>query len=83
MKRYWFCGKLYGWGWTPITWEGWLATVIFAAVIIAATLLFTFLPATPVNTFMVSGALLAVTALMLILCYFTGEKPRFRWGKRD
>ena len=29
-SRPWFGPKKYlGWGWTPITWEGWLATAVF------------------------------------------------------
>ncbi len=29
-QKYWFKRKLYGWGWTPATWQGWL--VLFASV---------------------------------------------------
>lgn len=25
-----------GWGWTPASWEGWVCTAVFAALIIAA-----------------------------------------------
>lgn len=35
-KKYWFRPKRYGWGFTPISWEGWLATLIFVALIYAS-----------------------------------------------
>jgi hypothetical protein len=34
MTRYWFKPKRYGYGATPVTWEGW--TITFAAVIVVA-----------------------------------------------
>jgi hypothetical protein len=35
-KRPWFGPKRYvGWGWTPVSWEGWAVTAIFAVAAIA------------------------------------------------
>lgn len=35
-KRPWFGPKRYfGWGWTPVTWEGWAVTAIFLVIVIA------------------------------------------------
>lgn len=31
-EGYWFKRKLYGWGWTPATWQGWVTLVAFLAV---------------------------------------------------
>jgi hypothetical protein len=36
--RPWFRTRASGLGWTPITWEGWLVTVLSAAVVIAINL---------------------------------------------
>jgi hypothetical protein len=33
--RPWFRARPSGLGWTPVTWEGWLATVLSAAVFVA------------------------------------------------
>jgi hypothetical protein len=33
-KRYWFRKKRFGWGWTPATSEGWIATLGFVAIIV-------------------------------------------------
>ena len=37
-EGYWFKRKWFGWGWTPATWEGWVATIIYVGVIIALAL---------------------------------------------
>jgi len=36
---YWFVPKLFGWGAVPVTWQGWLATLVFVglAVLIGST----------------------------------------------
>ena len=40
MSQYWFrkrqglLSKDLGWGWVPISWEGWLATIVFLIVIL-------------------------------------------------
>ena len=36
-KRVWFRAKTMGWGWYPATWEGWLISLIFAAVFLNTT----------------------------------------------
>jgi hypothetical protein len=33
-KKYWFANKKYGWGWKPISWEGWLVLTIFTVVLL-------------------------------------------------
>lgn len=34
-KKNWFVPKSYGWGLTPICWQGWLVTLIFIALVVA------------------------------------------------
>ena len=34
--RPWFRARASGLGWTPVTWQGWLVTVLSAAIVIAA-----------------------------------------------
>lgn len=80
-EKYWFKAKLYGWGWTPARWQGWLVILIFVVLItinsyridsgshsVSDTLL-NFIPQTAI----------LVLALILI-CYKTGEKPKWQWG---
>ena len=33
-KGYWFKRKIFGWGWAPATWQGWLVITIFVGFIL-------------------------------------------------
>jgi hypothetical protein len=81
-KDLWFKAKLYGWGWTPITWQGWLATLTYCVGIV------TFFTYIDFNTHSASDTLirfivpfLFFTGAFIALCYAKGERPRWRWGK--
>lgn len=77
MKKLWFRAKLYGWGWYPCSWEGWLVTLAFIVLIgLSAARL---VNGGSVTFYLVS--LLILTAVLIAICYKTGEKPRWRWGK--
>lgn len=77
----WFKRKLYGWGWYPASWQGWLILAAFIALNVHEFLridtgshsisdtLINFLP-----------ILLISTALMIALAIRFGEKPRWQWG---
>lgn len=75
--RYWFPAKRYGYGWGfPVTWQGWL---VFAAYLIAILSAVRLIPVEshPVAFFSAVGV--ATTGLVLI-CWWKGEPPRWRWG---
>ena len=38
-KKLWFRRKLYGWGWTPCTWEGWLVILVWVIFFTLALLM--------------------------------------------
>jgi len=76
-KHYWFKRKLYGWGWVPVTWQGWLVTFIGLAVLFLGAYIGETDDA-PGATLM--GLLLAI-AIIFFFCYKKGEKPRWSWGK--
>jgi hypothetical protein len=72
-EGYWFKRKLYGWGWTPATKEGWflLALYIFSILYVVRT------------TIEVQQALLElaiITILFLFIVYRKGEPPKWQWG---
>jgi hypothetical protein len=93
-KRRWFKAKEYGWGWTPVTWEGWLTTLLFAVgyACIAISYVSWFGTATDAGgadyrgvalstlEFLGAGALL--TYVLFRICIRFGEKPSWRWGKK-
>lgn len=83
-KGYWFKRKLYGWGWTPVTREGWIVILVFVlAVLYIAKDITDDTDITEMYGFFAQLAV-AITALIFI-CYKTGEKPKWMWGvpKKD
>jgi len=79
-EGYWFKRKLYGWGWVPATWQGWLTLAVF--VFVLARLIVPFSHSAPKSSdtiwFLVE-ILLWVAALILV-CYLKGEPPQWQWG---
>ena len=37
MKKYWFRPKCFGYGFCPISWEGWLATLVLVGLLLVPT----------------------------------------------
>jgi len=72
MKKLWFKRRRYGWGWTPVTTEGWLVLLayIVGMIVIANT----------VNNTKVIIPFIVLTAVFIFILYKTGEKPRWTWG---
>ena len=80
-ERYWFKRKLYGWGWTPATREGWATLAFFIAVY--AWLLVSFLKRpepTDTDVFRFFAEISLWVALLIGVCYKTGEPPKWQWG---
>lgn len=75
--RIWFRAKLYGWGWCPTTWQGFL-------VVLISILIFVFFWTNIMqgkNVFINSLVIFFDFVVLLIICFKKGEKPRWRWGK--
>lgn len=80
-KRFWFRAKRYGFGWEPATWEGWVIMMLWTALVVGGFVV------VDAHSHSISDTLLIVvpntlivTAMLLVVCYLTGEKPRWRWG---
>ena len=79
-EGYWFKRKLFGWGWTPATREGWLVTIIF---LVGAIWYAVRLEQTSVEVDFVTellGPLGLWILLLLVICYKTGEPPKWTFG---
>jgi hypothetical protein len=75
-RRYWFPAKKYGWGWgSPTTWEGWLVLIGWLAVTVPVSI-WLGRESTPLFLLVV----VLMTGLLVLVCYLTGEPPRWRWG---
>jgi hypothetical protein len=81
-KKLWFKAKRYGWGWTPVTWQGWVAVLVYVAILIRFG---TILDAREhsVSDFLMNFVFYAgiPTLLLIWLCYEKGEKPHWSWGE--
>lgn len=80
-EHYWFKRKLFGWGWTPATREGWAVTLIFVLLIVGNAIRFN--PEVHSEEEVLTKLIPQTLALVLILigiCYLKGEKPEWRWG---
>ena len=79
-EGYWFKRKLYGWGWVPVRWQGWLVVTVYIVTIVFFGL--TIDENSPPNeiifTFLLPLVLLTIT--LIKICYWKGEKPKWMWG---
>ncbi len=77
----WFRRKTYGWGWTPITWQGWTVSALFIGFPLAVKMLMKLLHFTKeIQNFSLLATLPLVTVGLFIVCLRYGEKPRWQWG---
>ncbi|NCN45757.1 MAG: hypothetical protein COU63_02295 [Candidatus Pacebacteria bacterium CG10_big_fil_rev_8_21_14_0_10_36_11] len=81
-KKLWFRRKLYGWGWFPITWQGWLVLAVYMLLIFLLTLLLDNEVVYSKGFFGLLLPIILLTLLLIYITYETGEKPRWQWGKR-
>ncbi len=77
-EGYWFKRKLYGWGWVPVRWQGWLVVVLGVAIGVLGVCVG---EADDAPGAALLGFLLMV-GLIISFCFWKGEKPRWQWGVR-
>lgn len=82
--NYWFKRKRYGWGWVPVTWQGWLSVLLF--VLFVLWFAFTMLePEEAITTGRIIGYFVGITAATFLLIYISvkkGPKGKWRWGAK-
>ena len=75
---FWFPAKRYGWGWgLPVKWQGWVA--LFAYIAAIALGIVRFPPTRNLPAFLV--VVVFGTLAFVLICWWKGETPRWRWGK--
>ncbi len=80
-KNIWFKRKSYGWGWTPVSWQGWVVLFIYVLLMIS----FSYINHTelPDGNLFVGFVFPFVifTSILILICYKKGESPIWQWGK--
>ncbi len=83
-KKLWFKAKYFGWGWTPVSWQGWIILALYVLGIISNFVLAGAGTSSAQDTVMGFGLnLVIMTIFLLVICYAKGEKPKWRWGKTE
>lgn len=84
-NRYWFKPKPYGFGFVPITWEGWLASLAFLGLVLLSVWVHNIGTDHP-STKDVIGFLFDVVVLTVSVTLLfdkkTKEDLKWRWGGR-
>lgn len=84
-KKYWFKRRRFGWGYTPVTWQGWLSLLAPIAILIASA--YWILPAKPEQPtlsqhLLFLGAVVLDLLVILGITMAKGPSPKWRWGKK-
>ncbi len=76
MEKKWFRRKLYGFGWYPVSWEGWVVILVWVGILVFSVAKFDHeLQKNLIVVFV-------MTVILIYICYKKGEKPKWQWGKR-
>jgi len=80
-NKLWFKAKMYGWGWQPVSREGWAISVLYT---IAVVLHFKNIDrfSHSISDTLINFAIpfIITTIFLLIICYARGERLKWRWG---
>ncbi len=89
----WFAAKEYGWGWSPVSWQGWVITILFAGLYALSLIGFSAWVGSVAEAkselrtvllgvveFIVWIAFL--TYVLVRICIEKGEKPGWHWGPK-
>lgn len=74
-QKLWFKAKRYGYGWYPVTWQGW---GVLALYLVGVFETHREIDGNPLS-FLIRIAIL--TIFLIIICAAKGEPARWRWGK--
>lgn len=81
---YWFKRRRYGWGYFPVTWQGWTTVASTLAIIIIVSFIL------PENRSHIPTTKLVIYHLILLIDILAsvtivlkkGPPPKWRWGKK-
>lgn len=80
-NKLWFRRKTYGWGWTPITWQGWLVTAVVVVIPLLIKYITKMMELEKHTQYFYTWASVPILVMALtLICFRYGEKPRWQWG---
>lgn len=79
-EGYWFKRKLYGWGWTPATREGWAVMLVFIVAVVLIAIRGESLTSESAVFKEVFAPIFFLVFILIYIAFRTGEKPCWMWG---
>lgn len=80
-RKLWFKAKNYGWGWYPVSWQGWAVIALYVlGVLSVSSYLGPVAETRPFGVLFFFPPVIVLTAFLIVISYITGEKPEWRWG---
>ena len=79
--KLWFKAKTYGYGWYPVSWQGWVVLLIYLLVVVGLGVNLDRSPQGSGDLLIFFTSIAAATIILIIICVRKGEKARWRWGK--
>lgn len=84
MTHLWFKARRYGWGWTPVSIEGWLVLIAFLVLVFVSAGFFVYRVRMGADvryaTILFVLWLTFLGGVLITVAWITGERPRWRWG---
>lgn len=81
-KKLWFRAKRFGWGWYPVTWQGWLVTILYAGLLFLFSMTIDETSSRSEVAFTFILPIVFLTGFLIRIAYAKGEKPSWNWGTR-
>ena len=79
----WFKARTFGWGWTPVAIGGWIVLFVFLTLVLISIGVFVYEVRAGANVraanLLFMGWLGVLVGLLVLVCWLTGERPRWRW----
>lgn len=82
-SKKWFARKTYGYGWTPVSWEGWSLVILSVLVMIRTFLLIDAQsPSSSSTLIQFMPRFLLILIILSVISIVKGETPRWQWGEK-
>lgn len=83
-RNFWFKRRRYGYGWIPVTWQGWSVIAGYLGVVVASMYI---VRDVPENSYdwrvgLYTLILVLATSGLILISYRKGPKPKWRWGSK-